>query len=268
MLRSFNMKNDKKNWFSENRLKIFLVVVLIFVLSITFLFYSNKKIMETIKDIFEKQNQENLLTQPTVPLYKTTTTTISKINESNQTQAGGGGSGGSAEPTITTTATIPAVLTLEIVDICSGKLESVFTVSEGVRRCANQKYPYYIEITKNSSNMTTKLLGDNGFIELFDINYSGPIYYLFVEDVASVSNIIESFSMEGSKDFYLGDHDLHTIWERSQTGNLYISKIIAILPLYIEKNATTSSQKELKIYLNIPNKTFYVGNFFALVNEK
>jgi hypothetical protein len=42
--------------------------------------------------------------------------------------------------------------------------------------------------------------------------------------------------------------------------------MIAALPLYVDSSITPSNEwKELKLYLNIPNKTYYLGNLFVLI---
>jgi hypothetical protein len=161
------------------------------------------------------------------------------------------------------------VLTLEITDICSGKFEDVFIVSEGMQNCLNKKYPYYILLEKNSTHLQTSFYGVSGFNETYELNDSIQIFFIFAEDVASVSTIIESLEVEGSSDFYLGDYTLHTIWERDANGNLYISKMIVALPLNVKNTVPISNEwKELKLYLNIPNKTYSLGNLWVLVKEK
>jgi hypothetical protein len=158
-------------------------------------------------------------------------------------------------------------ITLEITDICSGKLD-LLTISEGATKCLNKKFPYQIILEKNSTHLETIFYKD-GFSETYELNESLLIFYLFAEDVASVSYEIQSLSLEGSEDFKLGDYYLHTIWERDASGNLTISKMIIAFPLYVNGNIKASNEwKEIKFYLNIPNKTFYLGNLFVLVREK
>ena len=155
-------------------------------------------------------------------------------------------------------------LTLGLIDICSGKLD-LLKVSEGITHCLNKKSPYYIIIEKNSTHLTTSLQGEN-FSEIYELNDSVLIFYIFAEDVASVSHEIQSFTLEGSPEFHLGEYYLHTIWEKDSSNNLTISKIIVALSLYVDGNITTSNEwKELKLYLNVPNKTYYLGNLWVLV---
>jgi hypothetical protein len=158
-------------------------------------------------------------------------------------------------------------ITLEIFDICSGKLD-LLTISEGATKCLNKKFPYQIILQKNSTHLET-IFSQGGFSEIYELNESLLIFYLFAEDVASVSYEIQSLSLEGSNDFKLGDYYLHTIWENDASGNLKISKMIIAFPLYVNGNIKASNEwKEIKFYLNIPNKTFYLGNLFVLVKEK
>ncbi|MEM7826400.1 MAG: hypothetical protein QW451_02105, partial [Candidatus Aenigmatarchaeota archaeon] len=104
------------------------------------------------------------------------------------------------------------------------------------------------------------------FEEIYDLNDSILIFFIFAEDVATVSHEIQSLSLEGGEDFYIGDYYLHTVWERGASGNLEISKMLVAIPLYVNSNIISSEEwKELKFYLNIPNKTYYLGNLFVLV---
>lgn len=155
-------------------------------------------------------------------------------------------------------------LTLEIVDICSGKL-SLLTVSEGAIYCLNKKFPYYVVIEKNSTHLKTSLEGED-FVEVYEKNESVLIFFIFAEDVATVSHEIQSLTLEGSKDFYIGEYYLHTIWERGVSNNLEISKMLVAIPLYVSSSINSTKEwKELKFYLNIPNKTYYLGNLWVLV---
>ncbi|MEM5879527.1 MAG: hypothetical protein QXU74_03485 [Candidatus Aenigmatarchaeota archaeon] len=155
-------------------------------------------------------------------------------------------------------------LTLELIDICSGKLD-LFIISEGATSCLNKKPPYYIILEKNSTHLKASLQGED-FAEVYELNSTDPIFFIFAEDVASVSHEIQSFTLEGSSEFSLGEYYLHTIWERGASGNLAISKMIVALSLYVDKDiAASNGWKELKLYLNIPNKTYYLGNLWVSV---
>jgi hypothetical protein len=149
-------------------------------------------------------------------------------------------------------------LTLKIVDICSGKLENVYSISEGTRKCLNAPSPYNILIEKNSTHFKTSILNENGFNETFEINDSVLIYFLFAEDVATISKEIEKIYLEGSDYFFLGDYELQTIWEADSSGNLYISKMIVVLPLYVKKEVENGDYT-LTFYLSALNRTFYLG---------
>ena len=155
-------------------------------------------------------------------------------------------------------------LTLKIVDICSGKLVNVFSISEGTKRCLNSPSPYTILLEKNSTHFISSILNENGFNETFEINDTVLIYFLFAEDVATISKEIDKVYIEGSDYFHLGDYELQTIWETDYFGNLYISKIIVVLPLYIKKNIEKGNYT-LKFYLYALNSDFYLGkiNFFV-----
>jgi len=149
-------------------------------------------------------------------------------------------------------------LTLKIVDICSGKLENVFSISEGTRKCLNAPSPYSILLEKNSTHFKTSILNENGFNETFEINDTILIYFLFAEDVATISKEIEKIYLDGSDYFFLGNYELQTIWEADSSGNLYISKMVVVLPLYVKKEVGNGNYT-LTFYLSVLNRTFYLG---------
>jgi len=149
-------------------------------------------------------------------------------------------------------------LTLKIVDICSGKFENVFSISEGTRKCLNAPSPYNILIEKNSTHFKASILNENGFNETFEINDSVLIYFLFAEDVATISKEIDKIYLEDSNYFLLGNYELQNIWEADSSGNLYISKMIVVLPLYVKKEVE-SGDYTLTFYLSALNRTFYLG---------
>jgi hypothetical protein len=149
-------------------------------------------------------------------------------------------------------------LTLKIVDICSGKFENVFSISEGTRKCLNAPSPYNILLEKNSTHLRTSILNENGFNETFEINDTVLIYFLFAEDVATISKEIDKIYLEGSDYFFLGNYELQTIWEADSSGNLYISKMVVVLPLYVKKEVENGDYT-LAFYLSALNRTFYLG---------
>jgi hypothetical protein len=228
----------------------------VLLLTITLIFLSlPKESKESISKYFqvpEKERNESSLKKPQ-----------EQMNETNETNR-------STEQPLAYPGAEPGekgaerALTLEIIDICSGKL-SLSTVSEGATSCLNKKAPYYVILEKNSSHLKVSLQNES-FEEVYELNNTGPIFFIFAEDVASVSHEIESFILEGSSEFHLGEYYLHTIWEKDSSGNLAISKMIVALPLYVDNNIAASKEwKELKFYLKIPNKTYYLGNLFVLV---
>jgi hypothetical protein len=154
-------------------------------------------------------------------------------------------------------------LTLKIVDICSGKLENVFSISEGTRKCLNAPSPYNILIEKNSTHLMTSILNENGFNETFEINDTVLIYFLFAEDVATISKEIDKIYLEDSDYFFLGNYELQTIWEADPSGSLYISKMIVVLPLHVKKEIEAGNYK-LEFYLHAINKTFQIGEIELL----
>jgi len=155
-------------------------------------------------------------------------------------------------------------LTLKIVDICSGKFENVYSISEGTRKCLNAPSPYNILIEKNSTHFKASILNENGFNETFEINNTVLIYFLFAEDVATISKEIGKIYLEGSDYFLLGNYELQTIWEADSSGNLYISKMVVVLPLYVKKEVEAGNYTFM-FYLSALNKTFYLGEIKMIV---
>jgi len=113
-------------------------------------------------------------------------------------------------------------------------------------------------LEKNSTHLKTSILNENGFNETFEINDTVLIYFLFAEDVATISKEIDKIYLEGSDYFFLGNYELQTIWEADPSGNLYISKMIVVLPLYVKKEVE-SGDYTLTFYLSALNRTFYLG---------
>jgi hypothetical protein len=252
---------------------IYKIIIGILIIAAAILIFVNKdkagsvyeKIRETISSAGNNQTNGN------PGLNESQTTGNATGGQSQGAGSGGGGAGGGAgtagSGTSGSETVIPPskVLTLEITDICDGKLENAFTVSEGMMQCLNQKSPYYIVLEKNSTGFATSFYNVTGFNETFDLNSTSPIFFVFAEDVASVKESIQSFYIEGSPDFYLGDYDLHTIWERDQNQDLYIAKIIVALPLYVKNTTIPNGEwSELKFYLNTSDKNYYLGNLWML----
>jgi hypothetical protein len=234
-------------------------VLLIILLSITVLLFlpSTEEFRESVVKYFQVPERESRNES-----LATTTTYKQEFNQTNESNYS------TEQPSIPsgrpTGREAERALTLELIDICSGKLE-LFTISEGATSCLNKKPPYYAILEKNSTHLKVSLQNES-FEEFYELNSTNPILYIFAEDVASVSHEIESFFLEGSQEFHLGEYYLHTIWEKDASSNLAISKMIVALSLYVDSNvAPTNEWKELKFYLKIPNKTYYLGNLFVLV---
>ena len=156
---------------------------------------------------------------------------------------------------------------LKIVDICSGKLENVFSISEGTRKCLNSPSPYDILLEKNSTHIMTNILNYGGFNETFEMSDATLIYFLFIEDIKTISSDIENVHIEGSNFFFLGDYEIQTIWETSSAGNLNISKMILILPLYIKGEIDTDRTYNLTFYLSLKDKNLYVGEMRVAIRN-
>jgi hypothetical protein len=247
-----------------------LVICLVVLVVILFTRYKPEDVYKSLNEVFnpkkEEGGQSTPTFQPTKKENRTTQTSTTELPPPAGLPPGGStsGSAGEQQPESASKA-----LTLEIIDICSGKFEDVFIISEGMQHCLNIKSPYFVLLEKNSTHIQTDFYNLTGFKETYLVNDSALIFFLFAEDVASVSKIIQSFYIEGNPNFYLGDYDLHTIWERDASGNLFISKMIVALPLYVTNNISLSNDwSELKFYLNITNKNYYLGNLWFLVKQK
>jgi hypothetical protein len=240
------------------RYKWTFALVVILVLIAVFLFLPlREEFRESVLKHFqipERESRNESLTTTTTYKQEFNQTNESNYPEEQPTIPSGAPTGKEAE----------RALTLELIDICSGKLD-LFTVSEGATNCLNKKPPYYVVLEKNSTHLKVSLQNES-FEEVYELNSTSPILFIFAEDVASVSHEIESFTIEGSTEFHLGEYYLHTIWEKDASGNLAISKMIVALSLYVDSDIAPSNEwKELKFYLKIPDKTYYLGNLFVLV---
>jgi hypothetical protein len=240
--------------------RFFLSLTIIVVLLLAFYFFYillSKSYKFSIKDFWSKGTKMKE-TKENASIGKEAIETKNDSFKANES-IGQSNEGSVISPVITTQQkNYTKPLTLKIVDICSGKFENVFSISEGTRKCLNAPSPYNILIDKNSTHIMTSILNENGFNETFEINDTVLIYFLFAEDVATISKEIEKIYLEGSNYFFLGNYELQTIWEADYSGNLYISKMIVVLPLYV-KREVESGDYNLKFYLSALNRTFYLG---------
>jgi hypothetical protein len=251
---------------------LIILLASIFLISIFLKRGQLENVYSELNKIFRPAGEKNL-TQP-----GSTTTLAGGENETNATGGAGLPSEKTSQPGNATEGVseqqelvnVSKALTLEIIDICSGNLENSTSISEGgISKCLNRKYPYYIVLEKNSTHFQTSFYNISGFNETYAINESILIYFVFVEDVASVSTFIQSFQIQGSTYFYFGGYTLYTTWKEDASGNLFISKMTVALPLYVKRDVpATNEWNELKFYLNIPNKNYYLGDLWVLVKEK
>ena len=241
---------------SKNFLLTISILILFFIASSYLLFFKNLKFSINIKNFLQIEEEVEEIEKEIVS-EKTKESTenneSSKIyNESYQIDR-------TRESFESEKESYIKPLTLKIIDICSGKLIEVFSISEGTRKCLNAPSPYNVLIEKNSTHILASILNENGFNETFEINDTVLIYFLFAEDVSTISKEIDSIYLEGSEYFFLGDYELHTIWERDSSGNLHVSKMIVVIPLYINKEVE-SKEYTLTFYLSALNKSFYLGS--------
>ena len=255
----------------RNRARVFPLLVLGIILTSIFLSYFLytsflKGYKVSIQDFWSKENPLNE-TKSSTSIDNKSISTTNKTNETDESIV-------QMNESLTSQQGIPIQhknytkpLTLKIYDICSGKLENIFSISEGTRKCLNLPSPYDILLEKNSTHIITSILNENGLNETFEINNTLLIYFLFAEDVATISKEIDKIYLDGSEYFYLGNYELQTIWEADSYGNLYISKMIVILPLYVKKDVEDGNYT-LTFYLNALNKDFYLGKMNLLVRSR
>ncbi len=161
---------------------------------------------------------------------------------------------------------VTRVISLKIFDICSGRLEDIFSVAEGVRVCANREPPYHLNFTVNETNLTMVLEEDPGFRESYNFTNDTLVLFIFVGDIASVSKEVKHFYLEteASESFYLGDYDLHTIME-NVGGELEVTKMVAALSLYLKYPAVSLNSTEIKFFLETPERSYYLGSLWARI---
>jgi hypothetical protein len=160
------------------------------------------------------------------------------------------------------------VVTLEIFDICSGKLEPGATVVEGgIIWCLNKKYPYYIIIEKNGSHIRTSFYGNVGFNETYEISDEIKIFYIYVQDIATVGADIKAIEFYGnlSNYFKIGNYTQQTIW-LSSVGELKLYKMAAVIPLYITSAIpSTENWEKLDFYLKTSWGNYFIGDLWFYI---
>ena len=185
----------------------------------------------------------------------------SNMNESKLiNESLGGGGGGTSESK--SEETFKKVVTLRIIDVCSGKLEDVFQFSEGVQACLNEKPPYYFELIPNSTHLS---LNFSTLSNVYEFENDTRILYFIVEDLNTVSNQTPYFYLATTQNFYLGNHTLHYIWVK-QGNQLKIWKILAVLPLYFKKD-WVEEQNEIKVFARLEAKDYLLGSFYPKIKK-
>ena len=141
--------------------KILISGMAIFIAFVFLYFFSDRHQLQTVysklNEVFNP-TEEKATAQSTLPSqnFKEGNKT-SETNNTNKTEPLPPG-GAPKQPESNkqeTGTTAPKALTLEITDICSGKFENVFSVSEGMQSCLNEKSPYFILLEKNSTRLQT-----------------------------------------------------------------------------------------------------------------
>ncbi|MEM5874959.1 MAG: hypothetical protein QXW01_02095 [Candidatus Aenigmatarchaeota archaeon] len=148
---------------------------------------------------------------------------------------------------------------LKFVGICSGKFFDVISVAEGMTKCINKESPYDILIDMGNESINFSLIDFSDFKESYTLNDTVLIFYLFAEDVSTVSEMIDSFFLTGSNFIDIGEYTLHTVWKYDKNGNLVIDKMIVALPIIIHPYEALQGDYLLKFYMNALNRSFYLG---------
>lgn len=177
----------------------------------------------------------------------------------------GGGIGSKTEPSNAST-----VLTLEIFDACSIEVSTYSQLIEGMEWCINKKYPYNIVLRKNQTHLTLGFY-DEPFTETYELNESVQTLRFFVRDVTTVTGDIVSVGIYGDMDRYfsVGEFSIDNVWERDHdTGVLKLAKTVLSFPLIVSKDIPyTDNWSELKLYLNLTQGVYFIGNSYIYVTS-
>ena len=247
-----------------------IVVALILATLIVFLiiFMMEQKITNT------SNISENESTTTTTTITTTTTTTLPTQASTNQTEnetnitpgAPGANPPSTQNQNVSTKPKAPP----EISNLCLSKPSAavsnqtpIITSSKGMVYCLNQKYPYYLIMELNDSNLTTWISGKPETEESFNISVENTIYYLFVGDLSDID--IESFYMVSNVTdyFFIGDYFTYTTQKDENE-----KELIAVLPFNVNNETINSTEdwEEIKFYLKSSLKDFYLGNLFVKIN--
>jgi len=245
-------------------ISIIILLAVVIIICVAFLIKNPEVIKEIGKGLAGKETTTTTITVTTTTIPNQTGNATTQIeNQTNATVPGG-------QPTQQQAKNVSEKIPPEITNLCLSKPSAaasnqtqIITSSKGMVYCLNQKYPYYLAMELNNSNLTTWVYDYPETVENFNLSYEKTLYYLFVGDVSDMK--IENFYMTGNASSYfsIGDYTEYTI-QKMEDGILK-EELVAILP-FDANNETinkTEGWEEIKFYLKTTLKDFYLGNLFV-----
>ncbi len=181
-----------------------------------------------------------------------------------------GGSGEISSIIPGSSANVSEVLSLKIVGICSGiPVEGVSaTIEGGGTFCFNKESPYFIIFEQNSTHIISYFYNQTDLSETLNKTDSTLVYYLYAEDVHTIANKIDGIQVLSNVScFRVGNYTLHTVRE-NMNGELKITKIVVIFPLYMENCNPFSKWEKFSFILSAEGKDYYLGSMFVKIKER
>ncbi len=156
----------------------------------------------------------------------------------------------------------------KIVDICSGKLKEIKSVTEGLQVCLNKEAPYYIILERNSTHLKTSFYY-GGFNQTFNFTNDTLIFYVFIENLKEEEPYIEGFIASGNASSFisLGEPYYAYSWEKIE-GKLVKKRVMAILPIFVKYNFEVNRKwNDLIVSLRINRKLYQIGICYVFTKE-
>lgn len=170
------------------------------------------------------------------------------------------------QPPITTETT----LVLEIFDICAGDI--IISDYPEIVECLKMKPPYYVILEKDASNIKTSFYGGIGFNKTYSLSTSVLIFQIFVRDIATLSEDVQSIEIYGSIKpyFSIGSFSINDVLQEEEE-ILTIQKTmknvrVLSFPIYVSENLPASAEwEELSFYLKTAQNLYFIGDvwFFS-----
>ena len=250
--------------------KYFIVLSLVFVIV---LLLSAKEVNFEYSKIFFPSNNKSGKVEGNKTMEETQLPEkLSETQFQNLTNESKPSEGGGETPSITPSfsANISEVLTLKIVGICSGiPVEGVSaTIEGGGTFCFNEESPYFIIFEQNSTHIISYFYNQTDLSETLNKTESTLVYYLYAEDVHTIANKIDNIRIFSNVScFKIGNYTLHTVRE-NVNGELKVTKMIVIFPLYMEDCSPLHKWEKLNFILSAEGRDYYLGSMFVKIKEK